>query len=115
MYILINKKRNKTYVGITNNLARRLKEHNEGKSLYTSRFGPWNVIYVEYFKKRSEARSREKYFKSAAGRRKMKKNIVGPASRRRATRVEAGGRSSAWLERRPVTAMAGSEKILEKS
>jgi putative endonuclease len=73
LYILLNEKKNKTYVGITSNLFRRIKEHNEGKLFYTSKFGPWKIIYVECFKERGAARLREKYFKSAAGRRKMKR------------------------------------------
>jgi len=41
------------YVGVTNNLTLRLKEHNAGKSAYTSPFKPWRIAtYVAFAKKR---------------------------------------------------------------
>jgi len=71
-YILKSKSTNKTYVGHTNNLVRRLREHNSGKSIYTSRFMPWEIIYKEEFDEEIEARKKEKYYKSSTGRRKIK-------------------------------------------
>ncbi len=73
LYILLNYSKTKTYVGITDNVKRRLREHNSGRSFYTSKFGPWKLVYIECFENRNEARKREKYFKSAAGRKKIKK------------------------------------------
>jgi putative endonuclease len=61
------------YKGHTNNLNDRLKQHNSGKSDYTSRKGPWEIFYYEEFNTRDEAIKREKYFKSAAGRRFIQK------------------------------------------
>jgi putative endonuclease len=53
-------------------------EHNSGLSLYTKRYLPWHIIYIENFLDIKDARKREKYFKSAAGRRFIKKlNIPG--------------------------------------
>ena len=72
VYILKSKNHNKTYVGYTNNLERRLKEHNSGKSIFTSKFVPWKIIYKEEFDQEIEARKKEKYYKSSAGRRKIK-------------------------------------------
>jgi len=57
---------------MTNNIERRLKEHNGGKMKSTKAFIPWEIIYFEKFQNRIEARKREKYFKSAAGRRYLK-------------------------------------------
>lgn len=62
----------KTYIGITNNLERRLKEHNSGKSIFTRKYMPWKLVYNEELDDRLQARKREKYFKSSAGRRKVK-------------------------------------------
>lgn len=62
----------KTYVGITNDIERRLKEHNAGKSDYTRKFIPWKIVYKEELNNRKIAREKEKYFKSAAGRKKVK-------------------------------------------
>lgn len=71
-YILKSKNYPKTYVGISDNVERRMVEHNNGLSLFTSRYLPWGVIYREECVNKNEARKREKYFKSAAGRRKIK-------------------------------------------
>ena len=37
---------------------------------------PWRIIHSEEYLTRIEARSREKYFKSAAGRKWRKKNLI---------------------------------------
>ncbi|MEK7624219.1 MAG: GIY-YIG nuclease family protein [Patescibacteria group bacterium] len=70
VYILQSLKDKKFYTGITNNISRRLKEHNRGKKSTpsTSQRGPFQLLYSESFKTREEARSREKLFKSGAGR-----------------------------------------------
>ena len=82
IYILKSINYEKTYVGITNNLQRRLKEHNSGKSNYTSKFKPWKIVFTEEADDLATARKREKYFKSAAGRKKIKNIIInsGPRS-----------------------------------
>ena len=56
-----------TYIGMTNNLERRLKEHNSGQSKFTSQGTDWKVIYQEQALSGSKARRREVYFKSHAG------------------------------------------------
>jgi len=61
------------YVGYTDDLKRRLKEHNNGKSAYSKRYRPWLLLYQEDFDNQIDAIKREKYLKSAAGRRWMKK------------------------------------------
>ncbi len=61
----------KTYVGLTNNLERRLKEHNSSKSKFTKAYIPWEIIHFEKAGTRKDARTREKYFKSAAGRKRF--------------------------------------------
>ncbi|MFH2142917.1 MAG: GIY-YIG nuclease family protein [Bacteroidota bacterium] len=63
------------YVGITNNVQRRLHEHNSGKNRYTKAFIPWDVFYTEEYEDYAHARSREKYLKSAAGKRFLKKQL----------------------------------------
>jgi putative endonuclease len=72
VYILKSIKYDKSYIGITNNLERRLSEHNAGKSLYTRKFKPWEIVYKEEVRDRISAREKEKYFKSSAGRKKVK-------------------------------------------
>jgi putative endonuclease len=72
VYILKSKSAKKTYIGYTNNLTRRLTEHNSGKSRFTSKFIPWEMIYTEEFDEEIAARKKEKYYKSSVGRRKIK-------------------------------------------
>ncbi len=72
VYILKSESSPKSYVGITSNLERRLREHNSGKNFYTKRYLPWIMIYIEKYDSLLSARSREKYLKSAAGRKFLK-------------------------------------------
>ena len=60
---------------MTNDLDRRLKQHNSERYFYTKRYVPWKIIFSENFNTRIEARQREKYLKTAAGRKWIKKNL----------------------------------------
>ncbi|KPJ55446.1 hypothetical protein AMJ49_07155 [Parcubacteria bacterium DG_74_2] len=73
VYTLKSKVARKSYVGLTNNIERRLKEHNSGKHFYTKRHLPWVIIYKEEFDSFEKARKREKFLKSTTGRRFLKK------------------------------------------
>jgi putative endonuclease len=68
VYILQSESTGRFYIGHTNNLDRRLAEHNDPaskNSLTTKRFaGPWQLEYTEQFETRSEAMAREKQIKS---------------------------------------------------
>ena len=68
VYVLRSLKTNRRYVGLTNDLERRIEEHNNGKSRSTKGFLPWKLIHFEKFENRIEARKREKYLKSGIGR-----------------------------------------------
>ncbi len=68
VYVLWSQKLQKRYVGSTKHLARRLSEHNAGKTSFTSRGIPWTLLYSEQYVTSSEARSREIFFKSGVGR-----------------------------------------------
>ena len=68
VYVLRSLKTNRRYVGLTNNLDRRVKEHNNGINRSTKGFLPWKFIHFEKFENRIEARKREKYLKSGTGR-----------------------------------------------
>ncbi|MST04351.1 MAG: GIY-YIG nuclease family protein [Candidatus Pacebacteria bacterium] len=72
-YVILNKERNKFYVGQTENLETRLLGHNKRmpnkKTSFTSlNNGTWKLIYKEEFNSRSEAIKREKELKSSRGR-----------------------------------------------
>lgn len=62
---------------MTNNLERRILEHKNGHTKTTSRMKELEIVYTEEYNTFDEARQRELYFKSGAGRRFLKK-ILGP-------------------------------------
>ena len=53
-----------TYVGYTNNLTKRIDQHNTGKGAKFTRGRKWVLIYRERFKSKKEAISREYYIKN---------------------------------------------------
>ena len=68
VYILKSTDFNRYYIGMSDNLERRIKEHNSGKTKSTRFYAPWKLMFYESFTTRIEARKREKYFKSGIGR-----------------------------------------------
>lgn len=69
VYVLYSPEFKKIYIGFTSNIEERLKSHNElGTKGWTIRFRPWQVVYLEEFKTKTEAMSREKKLKTAQGR-----------------------------------------------
>jgi predicted GIY-YIG superfamily endonuclease len=57
----------KKYVGYTTDLKKRLKDHNEGKSIYTKNYSPWELILYLGFQDMKKAKDFEKYLKSNSG------------------------------------------------
>ena len=55
------------YTGMAKNAIDRLDEHNSGKNRFTKGHRPWKTIYTEEHPDWNQARQREKYLKSAAG------------------------------------------------
>jgi putative endonuclease len=64
LYILHSKSFNRYYVGYTNDIARRLTEHNRIKGKFTDAGIPWILVYTESFESKKEAMAREKFIKS---------------------------------------------------
>ena len=58
---------------MTNNLDRRIKEHNMGQNRSTKAYKPFELILKEEFPTKDEARQREKYLKSGIGKEFLKK------------------------------------------
>ena len=77
VYAIYNSYANKTYVGQTSDLFRRLELHNSHAfKSYTARFpGEWVLIYRESVASRTEALKREKQLKSGNGRIFIKSQI----------------------------------------
>ena len=75
VYVLRSLKDGKRYVGMTDNIVRRLEEHNKGSVTSTTLRRPFELAYSEEVPDRQTARTREKYLKSAAGRRYVRKIV----------------------------------------
>ena len=67
-YVLRSAVKNILYKGSTEDIQRRLLEHNSGMTNFTSKYRPWELVYFETFPTRSEAIRREKFFKTGRGR-----------------------------------------------
>jgi len=63
------------YVGLTQDLAERLKRHNNGQVAHTSKFRPWQVETAVAFRSESKALAFEKYLKTHSGRAFAKKHF----------------------------------------
>lgn len=72
VYAIKSKTKNYIYVWMTDNLERRLKEHNTWKQKSTKAYVPYEVIYTEVCNDRISARIREKYWKSWTGKEKLR-------------------------------------------
>jgi len=76
LYILKSQKDHKLYIGFTDDLRRRFREHQQGFSRATKHRRPWKLIYYEAYADRRDAQSRErqlKKFSTAYG--ELKKRI----------------------------------------
>ena len=75
-YVIKSLDHNFYYKGHCEDLDQRLKQHNAGMTESTRPYIPFELVYKEEFNTRAEAILREKYFKSAAGRRFLKNNLA---------------------------------------
>lgn len=74
-YILKSDKDNNLYVGYTKNLLKRIDEHNSGKVESTKKRTPLKLIYWEGCLNQQDAIRREKYLKTAWGKRYIKNRL----------------------------------------
>ncbi len=72
VYILLNETKTRTYTGVTDDVNKRLAEHNIGRVKSSSPYRPYKIAHTESFATLSEARQKEKFYKSTTGRRKLK-------------------------------------------
>jgi len=76
MYILKSAKNGRRYVGSTDDLQRRLKEHNNGiGGTYTKNNRPYALIYYEAYISYDLARRAERFYKSGKGREVLKEKL----------------------------------------
>ncbi len=74
-YLLQSKKDGNFYTGYTNNLIKRIKEHNSKKVASTKNRTPFELVYWEGCLNQQDATKREKYLKTAWGKRYLKNRI----------------------------------------
>jgi|SRR3989344_1713905 len=74
-YVLQSTTSNQWYTGVTNDLRKRFKQHQAGKSSSTRGRGPFRVMYYEMCKNQDDVRSRELYLKSGMGKRYLKNRL----------------------------------------
>jgi len=68
VYVLRSEKTGRRYVGMTEDLERRLIEHNTGQNPSTRAGAPWKMIHSEAYESRAQAGKRERALKSGQGR-----------------------------------------------
>lgn len=68
VYILKSQSDFKRYTGHTDNLQKRFDEHNSGLCKSTKSRRPFELIYFEKYRTRSDAMKREKFLKNGKGR-----------------------------------------------
>ncbi len=77
VYVLENQNDKSWYIGQTDDLERRLKQHNDGRGGRTTKIknGPWKLIYAEAYCDKRDALGREKFLKGGSGRAYLKKQM----------------------------------------
>jgi putative endonuclease len=75
-YVLESETDKKHYTGVTNDLNRRLEEHNAKQGgVYTSKNGPFRIIFYEAYLDKKDASKAELFYKSGYGREVLKGKI----------------------------------------
>jgi putative endonuclease len=65
VYILSNKNRTTTYIGVTNDIIRRVVEHKSGfGSIFTTKYNLVDLMYFEHYNLITDAIDREKQLKN---------------------------------------------------
>ncbi len=59
LYVIVSLKDNTTYIGSTENLEKRLNEHNRGKTKSIKHKVPFELVYYEAYQNKTQARKRE--------------------------------------------------------
>jgi putative endonuclease len=76
VYFISSQIKDFLYVGSTNDIKRRLTEHNEGLVQSTKHYKPFNLEGYIAVKSESHARELEKYFKTGSGRAILLKRLI---------------------------------------
>ena len=76
VYSISSLGRNYIYVGLTDNVERRFSEHQSGKNKTTQPYRPFEIILIEKFTTRLDARKREKFLKTGIGKEYIKRKVL---------------------------------------
>ena len=76
-YVLKCEKTETFYTGTTDNLEKRLEQHNKGKVFYTKSRLPVKLVYFEGCLSKDNAYRRERYLKTGMGKRYLKNRLKG--------------------------------------
>ena len=63
IYVIKSTEDNGLYMGFTNSIKRRIKEHNNGLVSSTKSRGSFNLVYYEAYNSEKDARARERNLK----------------------------------------------------
>jgi len=77
VYIITNKSKSTLYIGVTNNLKNRLRQHYENRGInktFAGRYFCYHLVYFEFYKYIEDAINREKQLKKWS--RKKKKWLI---------------------------------------
>src|SRR3989344_3489637 len=78
VYFLRSQKNSSIYIGCTNDLKKRIREHNHSMSYHTKKYAPCELLYFEGFRDKKDAFMREKSLKlHAQGLRRLKERLRG--------------------------------------
>ena len=72
VYILYSLKDKLLYIGYTTDLEKRFDAHSKGYSEATAPRRPFILIFSEYYLSKKDAKRREGYFKTTAGKKALK-------------------------------------------
>lgn len=75
VYILKSQINNYLYVGSTNNINRRLAQHNAGRVRSTKAYRPWTLLKTESYPSREEVVAREKFLKTGQQKERLRKEF----------------------------------------
>ena len=72
VYVLQSERDLLLYHGFTTNIDKRIKDHNNGHTISTSKRRPLKLVFCEFYLSKKDALRREKYFKTSQGKRMLK-------------------------------------------
>jgi putative endonuclease len=78
VYVLRSVSSGRSYVGQTEDVAKRLAEHNSNRAPSTKNRGPWELVRQEEYATRSEAAKRERQIKGMKSRRWIEELLERP-------------------------------------